>query len=55
MGVFECNIGHRRSVAALFSLYNIWCYPLYPLYGALPVLYVPARGTRGAFVAHWYS
>ena len=28
---------------------------MHPLGGALPLLYVPALVTRGAFVAHWHS
>ena len=26
-----------------------------PLYGALPVLYVSLRVTRGAVITHWYT
>ena len=29
--------------------------PMHPLIGALPLPYVPARITRGAFVAHRHS
>ena len=29
-------------------------YPMHPLYGTLPVPYVPVRVTRGALVAHRY-
>ena len=32
--------------------YKIRCDPMHSLYGALPVLYVPVRVTRGALVAH---
>ena len=46
-GVLECNIAHRRSVAALCLLYKIRCNALHPLYGALRVLYVQLRITRG--------
>ena len=35
-GVFECDLAHRRSVAALCMLYKVRCNPMYPLYGALP-------------------
>ena len=45
-GVFECDHAHRRSVAALCMLYKIGCNPMHPLYGALPVQYVPGRVTR---------
>ena len=54
-GVFECDLAHRRSVAVLCMLYKIRCYPLHPLYGALPVPYVPVRVTRGAVIAHGYT
>ena len=53
--VFECDISHRRSVAALCMLYKIRCNPVHPLSGALPGPYVPARVTRGALVAHRYT
>ena len=55
MGEFECDFPHRQSVAVLCMLYKIWCNPMHPLYGALPVLYVPVRVTRGAVIAHWYT
>ena len=54
-GVFECDISHRRSVAVLCMLYKIRCYPVHPLYCALPGPYVPALVTRGALVAHRYT
>ena len=54
-GVFECDIAHRRSVAALCMLYKIKCNLMHPLYGALPVPYVAVRVTRGALVAHRYT
>ena len=41
--MFECYIAHRRSVAVLCMLYRIRCDPIHPLYGALPVPYVPVR------------
>ena len=54
-GVFECDIPHRRSVAVLCMLYKIRFNPVHPLNGALPGLYVPARVTRCALVAHRYT
>ena len=54
-GVFEYDLAHRRSVAVLCMLYKIKCNPMHPLYGALPVPYVPVRVTRGAVIAHRYT
>ena len=54
-GVIECDLAHRRSVAVLCMLSKIRCSPIHPLYGALPVTYVPVRVTRGAVVAHRYT
>ena len=54
-GVFECDLAHRRSVTVLYMLYKIGCDPLHPLYGALPVPYVPVRVTRGAVIAHRFN
>ena len=54
-GVFECDLAHRRSVAVLCMLYKMRCNPMHPLYGALPVPYVPVRVTRGAVIAHQYT
>ena len=54
-GVLECDIGHRRSVAVLGMLYDITCNPMQPLYGALPLPYVPGLVTRGVPVAHRYT
>ena len=51
-GVFECDLAHRRSVAALYMLCKIRCNPMHPLYGALPTPYVQVRVTRGAVIAH---
>ena len=51
-GVFECDLAYNRSVAVLCMLYKIRCNPLHPLYGALPVSYVPVRVTRDAVIAH---
>ena len=45
-GVFECNLAHSCSVAALCMLYKIRCNPMHPLCGALPLPYVPVRVTR---------
>ena len=39
LGVLECDVAHRRSVAVLCMLYKIRCNPMDPLYGALPVPY----------------
>ena len=47
-----CDLAHRRSVAVLCMLYKIRCNSMHPLYGALPVTYVPVRVTRGALIAH---
>ena len=40
-GVSDCDLAHRRSVAVLCMLYKIRSNPMYPLYGALTVPYVP--------------
>ena len=53
--MLDCDLAHRRSVAVLSMLYKIRCYQLHPLYGTLPVPYVPVRVTRGALVAHRYT
>ena len=53
--MFECDLAHRRSVAVLCMLYKIRCNPMHPLYGALPVSYVPVWVTRGAMIAHRYT
>ena len=55
LDVFECDLAHRWSVAVLCMLYKIKCNPMHPLYGALPVRYVPVRVTRGAVIAHRYT
>ena len=54
-GVFECDLAHRRSVAVLCMLYKIRCISMHPLYGALPVPYVPVRVTRGAVISHRHT
>ena len=51
----ECNISHRRSVAVLCMLFTIRSNPMHPLYGALPVPFVPVWITSGAFVTDWYT
>ena len=48
VGVFECDIAHRRSVAVLCMQYKIRCNPMHPLNDALPGLYVAVRVRRGA-------
>ena len=53
--MFECDLAHRRSVAVLFMLYKIRCNSMHSLHGALPVRYVPVRGTRGAVISHRYT
>ena len=55
LGVFECDIAHRRSVAVLCMLYKIRCNPLHTLNGALPGPYEPVRVTCGALVSHRYT
>ena len=52
VGVFECDLAHRRSVAVLCMLYKIRCISMHPLYGALPVPYVPVRVIRGPVIPH---
>ena len=54
-GVSNCNLSHRRSVAVLCMLYKIRCYLMHPLCGAVPVLFVPVRLTRGTLIAHRYT
>ena len=55
-GVFDCNLAHRRSVAALCMMYKIRCSSvLHPVHGALPVPYVPVWVTRGALVSLRYT
>ena len=51
-GELECNIAHRRSVAAISMLYRIRCNSEHHLYGDLPVPYVPVLVTLCASVAH---
>ena len=54
-GVFKCDLAHHRSVGVLCMLYKIRCNPMHPLYGALPVPYVPVPVTRCDVIAHRYS
>ena len=54
-GVLDCNLAYRRSVAELCMLFRIRSNPMHPLSGALPLPFVSARVTRGAFVAHRHS
>ena len=49
------DLAHRLSVAILCMLYKIRCNPMHPLYGALPLPYVPVRVSRGAVIAHLYT
>ena len=49
-GVFECDLAHRRSVAALCMRRKIRCNPMHPLYSALHEPYVSVRVTRGAVI-----
>ena len=49
------DIAHRRYVAVLCLLYKIRCNPTHPLFGVLPVPYVPVRVTRCAFFAYRYT
>ena len=53
--VFECDLAHHRSVAVLCVLYKIRCNQMHPLYGALPVPYMPVRGTHGTVIAHQFT
>ena len=54
-GLLNRDLSHRQSVAVLSMLYKIRCNPKHPLFGALPVPYVPVRVTRGALIAHRYT
>ena len=55
MGVFECDIVNRRSIAALCMLYKIRFNPTRRLDDALPGPYVRVQVTRGALVAHRFT
>ena len=52
--MFERDLAHRRSVEVLCMLSKIRCNPIHPLYGSLPVPYVPVWVTRGTVIAHQY-
>ena len=54
-GAFGFDVEDRRSEAVLCTLFKIGCNPMHPLYGALPVPYVPVRVTRGAVITHRYA
>ena len=54
-GVLNCDLSHRPSVAVLCMLSKIRCNLMHPLYGALPVPYVPVWFTRSAWIAHRYT
>ena len=43
------------SMCFISMLYMIRCNPMHPLYGALPLPYVPVRVTCGAVIAHRYT
>ena len=49
-GVLECNLVHRRSVSVLCMPCKIKSNHFHPLSFALPLLYVPARVTRGVWL-----
>ena len=55
VGVLECNLAHRRSVAELCTLFKIKSNPMHPLSGALPLSYEPARVTRDGLVDDRHS
>ena len=54
VGVFKCDLAHRRSVAVLCMLYKIRCNPLHILHCAFPAPYVPVRVTPhiGTLIMH---
>ena len=54
-GVLDCNLAHHLSVAELCILFKIKSNPMLPLSDALPLPYMPARVSHGAFVAHRHS
>ena len=54
-GVLNSYLSHRRSMAVLCMLYKIRCNPKHPLWGALPVPYVPVRVTLGALIAYRFT
>ena len=56
-GVLFCSVvlWHHHTVALLCMLFKIGWNPMHPLYGALPVPYVPVWVTRSAVIAHLYT
>ena len=54
-GVFECDIGHCRSLAVVCMLYKIRCNTMHLLNGALTGLYVPVQVTCAALVTQQYT
>ena len=54
-GVFDCDLAHHQSLVVLCMLYKIRCNPKHPLYGALPVPYVPVWVTCCAVITHRYT
>ena len=54
-GVFEYGLAHLGSAAVLCMLYKIRCYQMHPLYGVIPVPYLPVRVTRCTVIAHRYT
>ena len=54
-GILECNLAHQQSETVLCLLFKIKPNPIHPPSGALPLPYVPARVTRGAYGAHRHS
>ena len=55
LGVFQCDLVHRRSVAVLCMLYKIRCNQMHPLCVALPVPYMTVWVTSGAVIAHQFT
>ena len=47
--MLECNIAHRRSIAVLGMLYNIWTNQIHPHYGALPCVVCASAGYARCF------
>ena len=54
-GVYNCNLGHWRSVAVLCMLSKIKSNPMHPLSSSLPLPCGPASVSRRALVAHRHS
>ena len=49
----KCIIYEANELSITLS--TLWRNPLHPLYGALPVPYVPVQVTLGAVIAHRYT